>query len=123
MKHYIQPTLEKNPQLVVFHVGTSDIQHKELDEIAKEVEALFKSTAVSGLSKIAVSEIVQRADEKLNTKIARTNVLLAKVCKNNQWTLISHKNIDASCLNASGLHLKARGTTILAKNYINFLRN
>ena len=34
MKH--QPTLEKNPQLVVLHVGTNDIQHKECDKIAKE---------------------------------------------------------------------------------------
>ena len=37
MKHYIQPSLKKNPQLAVLRMETNDIQHKEPDEIAKEV--------------------------------------------------------------------------------------
>ena len=122
MKHYIKPTLEKNPQLVVIHVGTNDIQHKEPEEIAKEVESLCRTIMVDGLSKVAISEIIQRADDKLNTNVKKTNVLLAKVCKNNNWSLISNSDINTSSLNASGLHLNDRGAAILAKNYIDFLR-
>ncbi len=69
MKHYIKPTLEKNPQLVVLHVGTNDIQHKEPEEIAKEVESLCKTIVVDGLLKVAISETIQSADDKLNTNI------------------------------------------------------
>ncbi len=61
-------------------------------------------------------------DDKLNTNVKKTNVLLAKVCKNNNWSLISNSDINTSSLNASGLHLNDRGAAILAKNYIDFLR-
>ena len=49
MNHYVKPTLERNPQLVILHVGTNDIQQKEPEEIAKEVEALSKCVMVNGL--------------------------------------------------------------------------
>ena len=114
IKHYIKPTLEKNPQLVVLQVGTNDIQHKEPEEIATEVESLCITIIVDGLSKVAISEIIQRADnDKLNTNIKKTNVLLAKVSKNNNWGLISNNDINTSSLNASGLHLNDRGAAIL----------
>ncbi|CAB4003965.1 Furin, partial, partial [Paramuricea clavata] len=109
-------------QLVVLHVGSNDIQHKGPEEIAKEVEALSKCVMVNGLSKIAISEIIYRDDDKLNAGIEKVNSLLAKFCKAKNWSLIPQGNIDTSCLNASGLHLSIKGTTALAKNYNDFLR-
>jgi hypothetical protein len=35
MKHYVKPTLDKNPELIVLHVGTNDIHLKEPEEIVK----------------------------------------------------------------------------------------
>ena len=40
MKHYVKPTLEKNPELIILHVGTNDIPQKEPEEIVKEIESL-----------------------------------------------------------------------------------
>ncbi|CAB4027463.1 Scavenger receptor cysteine-rich type 1 M130 [Paramuricea clavata] len=37
MNHYIQPTMKKQPKLVILHVGTNDIQRKEPDEIVPKV--------------------------------------------------------------------------------------
>ena len=75
------------------------------------------------MTRIAISEIIQRQDEDLNIKIRKANLLLAEVCKNHQWHFISHGSIDASYLNASGLRLNVKGTIALAKNYVNFLNN
>ena len=38
MKYYVKPTLKRNPELVVLHVGTNDVQRKEPQEIADEVK-------------------------------------------------------------------------------------
>lgn len=40
MNHYLQPTLKKEPKLVVLHVGTNDVQHKEPEEIVTQMESL-----------------------------------------------------------------------------------
>ena len=74
------------------------------------------------MTRIAISEIIQRQDD-LNIKIRKPNLLLAEVCKNHQWHFISHGSIDASYRNASGLRLNVKGAIALAKNYVNFLNN
>ena len=123
MNHYIKPTLDRNPELLVLHVGTNDVQRKEPQEIANEVKSLCRSIVRNGMTRIALSEIVQRQDEDLNIKIRKTNLRLAEVCKTRQWHFISHANIDYSHLNASGLHLNVKDTIAFAKNYADFLNN
>ena len=71
---YIEPTPKKIPQLLVLQVRTNYIQHKEPEEIAKEVETLDETVVVNGLSKVAISEIIQRVDDELNRNIKKTNV-------------------------------------------------
>ena len=75
------------------------------------------------MTRIAISGIIQRQEIDSNIKIRKRNTLLAEVCKSCQWHFISHASIDASYLNASGLHLNVKGTIALAKNYIDFLNN
>ena len=43
MNHYVKPTLDRNRELLVLHVGTNDVQRKEPQEIASEVESLCRS--------------------------------------------------------------------------------
>ena len=123
MKHYVKPTLEKNPELIVLHVGTNDIYDKEPEEIVKEVESLCTGIVTNSLAQVAISEIIQRDDATMNIKIKNTNKLLAKLCSKYKWAIIQHGNINISNLNASGLHLNITGTTTLAKNYIDFLKH
>ena len=68
MNHYLKPTLEKNPELIVLHVGTNDIPKKNPLDIVKEIKSLGQGIVENGLTKIAISEIIQREDKALNTK-------------------------------------------------------
>ena len=105
------------------HVGTNDIQRKEPDEIVAEMKSLCQGIVSQSLSKIAISEVIKRQDPVINIKIDKTNSLLAKLCGKFKWQFIRHTNIDASKLNASGLHLNSQGTAMLAKNLIESLKN
>ena len=67
MNHYLKPTLEKNPELIKLHVGTNNIPKKNLSDIVWEIKSLGQGIE-NGLTKIAISEIIQREDKALNTK-------------------------------------------------------
>lgn len=123
MSHYVQPTLKKQPKLVVLHVGTNDIQHREPEEIAAEMKSLCQGIVSQSLSEIVISEIIKRQDPTINIKIEKTNLLLVNLCHKFKWQFIRQANIDTSNLNASGVHLNTQGTAMLAKNYIEFLKN
>jgi lysophospholipase L1-like esterase len=60
---------EKNPELILLHVGTNDIHQKEPEEIVNEMESLCTGIVTNSLAKVAISEIIQREDESLNIKI------------------------------------------------------
>ena len=77
MNHYIQPTMKKQPKLVILHVGTNDIQRKEPNQIVAEMKSLCQGIVSQSLSKIAISEIIKRQDPVINIKIDKTNSLLA----------------------------------------------
>ena len=121
MNHYLKPTLEKNPEMIVLHVGTNNIPKKNPSDIVNEIESLGNITVENGSTKVAISEIIQRGDQILNTKIRETNTLLYQLCSKYKWPIIHHTNINTSKLNQSGLHLNPAGTILLAKNYIVFL--
>lgn len=123
IRPYVQPTLKKQPKLVVLHVGTNDIQHREPEEIAAEMKSLCQGIVSQSLSEIVISEVIKRQDPTINIKIEKTNLLLVNLCHKFKWQFIRHANIDTSDLNASGVHLNTQGTAMLAKNYIEFLKN
>ena len=93
---------------MVLYVRTNDIQHKESEEIVNHMGSLCQG--IVKVSKIAISEIIERKDPVMNTKIDKINSLLAKRCSTFKWKFIQHTNIDISKLNASGLHLNIKGT-------------
>ena len=70
-----------------------------------------------------ISSIIIRSDDLLNSKIEATNSLLHKLCTTRKWRFIQHNNISKTDLNASGLHLSASGTSLLAKNLIACINN
>ena len=68
MNHYVKPTLDRNPELLVLHVGTNDVRRKEPQEIANEIESLCRSI-VNGMTRIVKSEIIQR--QSRNQRLSR----------------------------------------------------
>ncbi len=89
--------------MIVLHVGTNDIPKKNPSDIVNEIESLGKIIVENGSTKVAISEIFQREDQVLNTKVKETNTLLYQLCSKYKWPIIHHTNINTSNLNQSGL--------------------
>ena len=60
---------------------------------------------------------------KLLPKIEDLNVRLKQVCANNNWGIITHRNIAAKQLNPYGLHLNRQGSTKFAGNFIEYFKH
>ncbi|CAB3991819.1 Hypothetical predicted protein [Paramuricea clavata] len=72
--------------------------------------------------KVAISALTIRKDGHLiQTKVNQTNNLLNSFCSDNNVDFINHTNIDLDCLNRGGLHLNRKGSTIMQRNYMDFL--
>ena len=61
----------------------------------------------------------------LKEKIAnvQSQQMIKSFCQHNKWDFLDHKSIDPSCLNARGLHLNRKGTTVVAKNITDYISN
>ena len=114
MKDYVKPCIrEKNPDYVIFHVGTNDL-NSELppERIAKSIIDVAKNTK-SDSRIVSISGIVPRNDD-FNIKATEFNKEL----------FLSHSNINPKIhLNKSKLHLNRNGYEKLGKNFVNFIRN
>ena len=103
MNHYLKPTLENNPEMIVLHVGTNDIPKKDPTDIVHEIESLSKIIVENGSTKVAISERIQREDQVLNTKVKETNILLYQLCSKYKWPIIRHTHSKNRCVQ---LHTK-----------------
>ena len=68
-----------------------------------------------------VSELITRSDESSSGDLAEVNKRLLKFYKQQDWTLIRHKNIYQSDLNEGRLPLNERGTNIMFNNLVDKL--
>ena len=124
MKHYVKPCIrEKNPNYVIFHVGTNEL-NSELppERIAKSIIDVAKNTQ-SDSRIVSISGIVPRNDN-FNIKATEVNKELSKMCDKEKLLFLSHSNINPKIhLNKSKLHLNRNGYEKLGKNFVNFIRN
>ena len=125
MKHYLIPTAEKKPDLIILHCGTNDLSSNDspnkianrIINLASDVSHLSCDTAV------AVSTIIPRNDRH-NDKAMDVNKILLDLCNERNIGMITHKNIDKKAhLNRSRLHLNSKGTKILKDNLRIFTEN
>ena len=123
MSHYAKPTLSTAPDAIILHISTNDLKAKTPEAIVNAAADIGESITQQNKDiKVTFSEIITRADdESLTRKVNLYNSLLAKLCIERNWKLISNNNINKSNLNSYGLHLNKNGTSILAKNFKNFL--
>ena len=132
MNSYAVPPMERNPEIVILHVGCNDISTtKSADVIANDIHSLAMTLPQrypdqsGNTTKVAVSLLIPRTDkEEWNEKITRVNEKLSSLCTSSGIPSISHTNIDGKRhLNRSGVHLNWTGTSVLAGNLIKFLRD
>ena len=122
MKHYIRPTLDKKPDVMIIHCGTNDLKTKEPEEITENIVTLAKMVSEeSENTSVIVSGIVPRGDA-LNGNVEKVNGILQKRCNECNIGFIDNGNIDpAKHLNNSKLHLNIHGTNELQKNLQEFI--
>ena len=99
--------IRKEPEELILHMGTNDIRHDDPREVAEGiVNVAFQIEQNSPNTNISISSILLRSDKSLNDRINETNKILRSLCKSKGWPFLDHCNIDISCLNRRGLHLK-----------------
>ena len=126
MKSYIQPTIERKPNLIVLHTGTNDLSLKLNNEqkselqIANEIFELAKSIKENGIE-VVISGLLPRGD-RLETNRKRVNLILADLCTENNYAFLEHPNIDPSKhLNSSKVHLNKMGDCAFENNLLRAL--
>ena len=124
MKDYVKPCIrEKNPDNVIFHVGTNEL-NSELppERIAKSIIHVAKNTQ-SDSRIVSISGIVPRNDN-YNIKAIEVKKELSKMCAKEKLLFLSHSNINPKIhLNKIKLQLNRNGYEKLGKNIVNFIRN
>ena len=123
MEHYSKPPLERNPELVILHIGTNDIKSdKSPSEIASNIHKLAKEME-QGERKVAISALIPRNDsEDLTKKSNMVNIAVRKLCEGKGTDLIEHTALTTRHLNGSNLRLNKLGTTIFARDFIQYIR-
>ena len=124
MKDYVKPYIhEKNPDNVIFHVGTNELNSELPPEIiAISIIDVAKNTQ-SDSRIVSISDIVIHNDN-FNIKAMKVNKELCKMCEKKKLLFLSYSNINPKAyLNKSKLHLNHNGSEKLGKNFVNFNRN
>lgn len=125
MNDYVKPcTRENDPDHIIFHVGTNDIPSTKTPEcIAQSISDLAKSV-LSENCNVSVSNIIPRNDQ-WNNKVREVNDCLARLCKNENISLIDHSRsiVPRKHLNSGKLHLNVRGTNKLRDNFVKYIKD
>ena len=125
MADYLKPLMRKTPHEIIVHVGTNDVKDdtKSAEVVAAGILNLgsqIKDNLPN--TKVSISSLIVRKDKtSVLNKIININVILKRVCEQNNWTYIDHNNIDYSCLNRRGLHLNRKGSSLVSKNFSQYL--
>ena len=120
MKDYIQPTLRKNPDRIIIHIGTNDLKSEiTASKLSKNIINLAKSCSDAG-SVVAISSLITRGDN-LKGKLEAVNEILKKSCSDRNIGFIEHGNILENDLNGSKIHLNKKGSDKLDNNIIDFI--
>ena len=123
MAHYIKPSIQSQPDEIILHCGTNDLQKTEVKAVTEGIINLAKQIENEAdlPIKVTISELICRSDSILNNKVSQVNKQLSKYCRQNGWDLISHSNITVKDLNKGGIHLLPSGNATMFSNLIKHL--
>ena len=114
---------EEQPSSVIIHCGTNNISHLLVNECL-ELYHLLVSVILELNSSIhiAVSSLIVQRKYATSFWTKEFNARLLDLCRSNKWTYIDNDNISKSHLARDGLHLSRSGISLLAQNFISFIR-
>ena len=118
MEDYLKPVIRKEPESIVLHIGTNDLNKLSPKQAADSITNLgIQINEESPNTTIVICSILLRTDKpNLATKATEANKLLTAICSKNKWKFVNHQSINQSCLNSRGLHLNRKGSSIVADN-------
>ncbi len=116
LKSYCIPSIEKDPECIILHIGTNDLKSNKSEvEIAEEIVNLAKSVKNKDIE-VKISGLIPRGDG-LEAKRSKVNHVLHDLCNENEIEFMEHLNIDPEKhLNNSKIHLNRHGDQILENN-------
>ena len=74
------------------------------------------------MKEVFVSSVLSRNEVILSNQINRTNELLNKICKEDDFIYISNNNITSSHLSKDGIHLNDIDTFKLGDNFVKHVK-
>ena len=122
MIDYLKPVIRKNPDLLIVHGGTNDTTNDvdttvNIERIVKLVKKASPET------KLVLSSITVRKDRKdIGRKVDDLNTRLKNITKIHGIDMIENDNINEGHLSPKKLHLNHTGNSILANNFINYIK-
>ena len=85
----------------------------------KEIVKMVRETCKN--INLCFSSLICRTNPKdIDEKVIKTNTHLENYCKQQNLDFIDNSNIKKSDLNSRGLHLQERGSSKLAKNFLDY---
>ena len=127
MRDHIKPIIRKKPDQLIIHVGTNSLRDSESPTACSEeiIDLVSWAKSAAPGTEVVLSSLTARSDDdQIATQVEEVNSNLKKFCRQNKWKMIVHSNITAEHhLNRSGLHLNKVGTSRLARNFLDFLKN
>ena len=122
--HHVLPILkEDKPDSVLIHIGTNDVNHHNLyavspEKLASDIIQIGRTCKAFNVKEVFIPSVLCRKEVILSSRIDRTNELLNKLCKENDFNYISNSNITPSHLSKDGIHLNDIGTFKLGDNLL-----
>ena len=115
--------LKNKPDGLIVHAGTNDITKGE--NLLNNVKKIFKQVKkLSPNTKVAFSSIVTRKDKKdISKTVQDTNSRLKNYCSQKNIDFIQNSNIMEEHLGIKKLHLNKKGNSLLANNFLKYLRS
>ena len=121
---HTKPYLRRKPDVVIIQTSTNDLT--ENVNTVKKTKKLVNSINEfdhDNNTQIVISGITYRDDQDFKEKTNEINSKLKRYCDSKDMVFIDNKNIDESGLNRSWLHLNRKGTSLLSRNFSNFLKS
>ena len=122
--HHVLPILkEDKPDSVLIHIGTNDVNNHKLyavspEKLASDIIEIGRTCKSFNVKEVFISSVLCRNEVILSNQINRTNELLNKLCKENDFNYISNCSITPSHLSKDGIHLNNIGTFKLGDNFV-----
>ena len=114
-----------DPSHVIIHTGTNNLLSESTDSCVADITIfVLKVKSKFPNSSIGLSGIVYTEDTNVDAKRIEVNERVKLIAENHNITYIDNSVIDPSALNGSTrLHLNAKGSSLLAVQFIKFLRS